>query len=356
MLKRHPARLAAALLATLVLTTACGDDGPTYPKTFDPAALQSELESADLAMSAPAVQAFASMSSEIDFALGGGGAPVVVDAPALLLENSITPSAQVRARLRAQAELRTANALPPATLGKTFQWSTASSQYVAGSLAGAPANGVRFVLYTINPLTGYPAVPLVESGYVDLTRTSSSSSVTARVEVYASGLSALKVLDYTVTLAGTQDAPSINVAGFARHGQDELTFSLKTSLGGETLIIDWRTELANQGLSTRLDQRITEDAFTIDAAVISRSGRVDIDGRITELTGGSLAVNVNGKRFATMRMSDSDSEPTFVNADGDPLTAEEESTLMQIFEWFGNALFLALTLLSPVGTLLDVAL
>ena len=34
---------------------------------------------------------------------------------------------------------------------------------------GAPANGVRFLLYAVDPVTFQPVEPLVEAGYVDIT-------------------------------------------------------------------------------------------------------------------------------------------------------------------------------------------
>ena len=46
--------------------------------------------------------------------------------------------------------------IPSAVLGTTFVWDLDSGTYVASDLSGAPAQGVRFILYAINPVTGLP--------------------------------------------------------------------------------------------------------------------------------------------------------------------------------------------------------
>jgi len=43
--------------------------------------------------------------------------------------------------------------LPPALMGKTFEWNFTTLQYDTTARAGAPATGVRFILYAINDLT-----------------------------------------------------------------------------------------------------------------------------------------------------------------------------------------------------------
>ncbi len=48
---------------------------------------------------------------------------------------------------------------------------------------GAPANGVRFLIYAVNPITFVPVEPLQEVGYVQLTDLSGSSTQAARVIV-----------------------------------------------------------------------------------------------------------------------------------------------------------------------------
>ncbi len=360
-------RPAAALALAATLVTACGDDGPTYPSVFAPAELQGDLGSASAALGAPATESFSFVGFDIDLALaalGGGGA--VLELPALLLEaESAIPSTRVAARVRSMvgAEARTASAIPAPALGKTFEFDPLTDTYEMGERTGAPANGVRFVLYAIDPVTERPAEPLVETGYVDLTRTATNSSATARVQVFGGGANLVKALDYSATIDGTVTAPTVRVAGFARNAADSLGFSLTTSvsLAAQAVTLDWRTALASRGLVSRIRQTIgsgpaDETQFTIDAFIQSPNGRVDLDGTINELTGGSIATKVNGRTYATMTLTTGEDElPTIVNAAGQPLNAEEEEVLQQIFTWFAQAFLVYLSLLAPVGTLLDAA-
>ena len=58
---------------------------------------------------------------------------------------------------------------PSDVLGKTFVWDTQTSAYVMGTATGAPATGIRIVLYFTNAGTGEPFLPLSPIGSLDLT-------------------------------------------------------------------------------------------------------------------------------------------------------------------------------------------
>lgn len=358
-----PRRVGAklAVLSALLVVAACGKDGPNYPDVFDPAAMQEQLNTANAAMASPATESFASIGYLIEFALDdGSGEPLMLETPAqLLTEGPLGLRGSVARRLRSSGT-SIANAIPAAALGKTFTYDPALDEYTASEETGAPANGVRFVLYAVDPIEGGIVEPLVEVGHVDLTRTATSSTASARVRVYAGTANPTTVLDYTARVGGSVASPRVEVEGFAENSEDRLEFSLATafSLADESININWVARVPTQGLVTRLNQRFSGDvnpAFTIDAAVVSPSGRIDIDGTINEATGGTLGVKVNGETFATMALTSGEGEPTLVNADGDPLTEDEQAVLLQVFQWFAGAIFVFAALLGPVGPLLDAA-
>ena len=143
---------ASVLLAALVLG-ACSDDGPTFPTSFEPIELQNDLGVASSAANAPAAASFAALGIDIEAALmnAGSGAQLMLEAPALLIEGPLTPTARLKSRLESHATSRMidapmANALPAEALGTTFVWDVSTSQYVGSDAAGAPANGC--LLYT----------------------------------------------------------------------------------------------------------------------------------------------------------------------------------------------------------------
>lgn len=352
-------RAAVPMFATLFLLSACsGEEGPTYPASFDPAGLRADLTVASALYSAPATESFGAAGFMIDFALGGfGGGGFMFESPALLLSGPIKTNAPTAARLRAQANVSMANALPAEAIGRTFEFDLTLNEYVVGTRRGAPTNGVRFVLYSMDPEFDLPLEPLVETGYVDLSRTGTGNNTVALVEVFGTGPSPMKYLEYSAKFSGT----ALEMAGFAQNASDRLAFSLKTSfsLTTETVIVIWRTSMPSRNLVTRLRQTFVDGdnpRYGIDAAVISPSGYIDLDGTIREFSGGVLVVKVNGQTFARMELASGEDElPSITNASGGPLTAQEEETLGQIFLWFAGVFLTYIKLLAPLGALLDIA-
>lgn len=352
-------RSVTVVAAAAILTTACGSDGPTYPTVFEPGVLASDVQAAGSALGSPAAQSFVASGYAIDDALFNMDGGAFLTAPALMLEDESTGPARVAARILRSAEVRTADAIPAAALGRTFVWDTNLGQYAVSQLPGAPANGVRFQLYLMDEFES-PIVPLVQTGYADLTRTVTNTRATARVQVYAGTVSPVKVIDYSATISGSVTNPTVSVIGFAKNAADSLGFVLTTTISAasESIVVDWRTALPSRGLSSRLVQTLSfanEDfAFSINSFVQSASGRVDLIGTINMSQISTLQVRVNGRQFATLRFDpNAQTPPTFLNSAGQPLSAAEEAALEQIFEWFSESFEVYGVLLSPVSVLLD---
>ena len=81
--------------------------------------------------------------------------------------------------------------------GKTFEYN--GTGYVPTDRTGAPSNGVRFIIYAVNPVTMQPVTPLQEVGYVQLTDLSGTTTQAARVVVVSDNIT---YLDYTVRGVG----------------------------------------------------------------------------------------------------------------------------------------------------------
>lgn len=349
-----------ALLGLVAAAAACADS--TGPLALDADTLEADLAGANGAVSAPAVVSFTAAGDAIDGVLSGmGGGASVTDLPATLLVNPKAVMDQVELRRSLRAETGQPAAIPAAALGGTFEYDLELGRYVKGTRTGAPANGVRFILYAVDPATHEIVQPLVETGHVDLTRTVTNQTAIARVEVYGGGANLVKVLDYSATVSGSVVSPQLLVAGFAKNGTDSLTFSLTSqlTLATQTIAIDWRTALPSRGLASRVQQTITGGAnpnVTIDGLLTSSSGRVGITGTIEQATGGTLTVRVNGGTFATISVDSAEDEtPTILNRDGEPLTEREAHLLRQILEWFEHAFDTYEDLLRPVRFLLDLA-
>lgn len=198
--------LSSALAAGLLLTAACSET--TAP--LDPQGIQEDVGYAAAVINTAPTASLGALGPNINFALAEqGGAPAVLELPMALLNDADALVKRESMRQQARAELSgsTAAVIPAPLLGKTMEYSVGQGRYVVGERTGAPANGVRFVLYAVDPLTEDIVTPLVETGYVDLTRTVTGQVATARVEAYSSNNSLGKVLDYSVTLGGLLVGP-----------------------------------------------------------------------------------------------------------------------------------------------------
>lgn len=352
------ASVRSLLLLTTVSLAACESDGPA---ALDEAGVRADLSAATAAVGSPATAALGALGPQISAAIGGIG--VIADVPASLLSdpNAVIAREELRTRMLSRDRSVLAD-LPQVALGKTFVYDTLEDRYVMSERAGAPANGVRFILYAVDTATDDIQLPLTETGYADLSRAITNQAIVARVEAYLGVQSPVKVLDYAATVSGTITAPQIVVAGFAKNASDSLTFSLTSaiSLANSTIGIDWRAAVPSRGLASRVQQTITGGevpSVMINGLLESGSGNVGISGTILRETGGTLTVSVNNKTFATITVdSFGDETPTILNGQGQPLTEQQVDMLEDILDWFEDAFDFYEDLLDPVENLLDLAL
>lgn len=249
---------------------------------------------------------------------------------------------------------------PSNLLGKTFVWDTLTSAYVVdAALTGAPANGVRFLLYAIDPFTGQPALPLNQIGQVDLVDQSTPSSTRLGVTAVSGGTT---VVDYFIDASFTQTAQDVTVTmlgqGFLTDSSQRVDFDLSQSgtftLGAPTFALDalHNISVTSAGLSIALDLNGTFDMTSEDPTTASATVTV-VDGsdtlvisvqitNSTQLSGtiafnGSVAVTIGGTLAA----------PTFTSADGTPLDASDLAALDDIEDLFSDVFDFAEAIFEP---------
>src|SRR5438309_6956635 len=163
----------SALLGCCFALSAC--NSATAPVSLsDPVATAAQAAALDSAFAAPVVASFQSLGSSIH------PAPPVVHAAARAL-GVVRPQAGADRYAVLAAEGRALQQIvpsfasfgatsifPPTLLGSVFSWDPTSHGYVQSSSTGGPPNGIRFLLYAIDPFTGEPATPLTQVGYADL--------------------------------------------------------------------------------------------------------------------------------------------------------------------------------------------
>jgi hypothetical protein len=360
-------------LAVAVLSAACGKDsvGPKSPA--DPQATTAQLASLDTIFNSPVLNSFGALSGTIT--------PTSATVPALPMIAALNPlkqspslrpyakrieDARMFSRLVPEMSVSGAAALFPAELvGKTFEWDFTNLQYDTTARTGAPSNGVRFILYAIDELTGFPAEPAVEVGYVDLKDETGSGAPKVHVIVAGVGGSPVYV-DYTVTLA-SQSATSVKITtdGYITNGAsspDSLRFNGAITLSGSPSSVsvteDVSFDVNSHDIHVRNWQRVTwadpklslRISFRFEHAgeVVTLDGTLDVD-TVNETVSGTITSRVDGGLFATCNVNGTSSSFTLTctGADDDGLNADEHAALDALGEAAGNVTSLFEGILLP---------
>lgn len=229
----------------------------------------------------------------------------------------------------------TAALFPPGTLGKTFVWDTTAKGYVASSDPGAPANGVRFVVYAVGgPLLVQPSLPLTPLGYVDLTDRSTGSNAVAGIALVGTeGAAPVTYADYTLGGPAGSVAATVSLAGFLTDGLTrlDLTSALTSTLGA--LTTHTTADVAAQDVhlvETASLAVATVAELTLDLSLTSGGQTLRATGRFVgdtavQTAGGEFAITVNDRPFARVTLGPHGY--TYTAAPGVTLAAADEQAI-----------------------------
>lgn len=358
----HATLRRAGLAASLTLAlTACGD-GESGGAPFNAEGTTGDVNAVSATFSSPAMASLGWAAGGID---GVFGAPVVSSSFGAIQDashaKSLAASARRAARSASGFNSRTVSSvalavLPAEVLGKTYEYNTETAHYEQTARTGAPANGVRFIVYAINPITEVPTEPLTEAGYADVLDESTATTNSLRLQLVSGGTT---YLNYGVTGAATTGGGHVTVDGFATDGTTLVNFDLDNTISeaaNGTLGFDYRLDVPSRNLSLvyliGITQISTPSALAdIDVTVSGPHGDVSIEGNLAE-TGGQLTANVNGDPFAVVNL-DGDSQVTSITKpDGSALTLPEYGCLAAIWGAVLRGLDVFEDLLDPVDNIL----
>jgi hypothetical protein len=356
----HYAMRPLAVVALIGLMTGCGGNDSTAPDApFDPAGTSSDIDAIEASYESDAMYGFQSAMPAISTTLGESSAAVALRAaPSKIMATGKSGAREYASTLARLYSVPTAGMRPVGSraaileehLGKTFVRNASTLEYEVSDRTGAPSNGVRFIVYTVNPISGQPVTPLQEVGYVQLTDLSGSTTQAARVLVVSGDIT---YLDYTVTAMATTAGGLITVAGYVTDGATRANVNLRSTVNqtaGLTML--YSIDVPQRDVSIDLTMSTTgldpETAtFGIDLGMSGPNGTVSMSGQFTA-TGGTIVVRVNGDVFANIT-SEGPGEPIITGADGQPLTAEDQATFQNIFALTGEAFITFDVMLLPIG-------
>jgi hypothetical protein len=322
----------------LGFTTACGDS--TGPQDFDPADAQQRAS----AVMAP----FA--NNEALLSLNAVKLPGTVAQAALLATPSSLTDPATLARFRALGNtllsLGAASPLalfPADWLGNTYVYDPDSQTYVLDAQrTGAPADGLRLILYAVDPALHTILLPLDEVGYLDLIDVSTASENAVQIVAVINGVT---FIDYTASATVEASSVTLSATGYLSNGTNRADFNLSLVTTQATTSLDCHLEsgvdsvrvqgtiLANHGGSLTLTVAHGGNDVVLDVSV-SAAG---VDGTITY--NGDLVITISGNP----------NSPTFTKWDGTAPTQAELDALRGLGQivrsvtgWFDNLLIPAL--------------
>jgi hypothetical protein len=321
MVSRLRTRAALGVLGIALSLAAC--DAGELSTTLDTIGTQVDVTTTQAGFNLTAVRSFAAMAPRIEAAL-----------------------ASYDATLRMSGS--TGSLLPLLAWNKTFVWDVATSRYVESARTGAPASGARFILYSV---TDEPEVPLVEQGYVDITR--SQSTATVRV-VQIGGTT---VMSYDLTTGGTPTTPTYLVEGSAGTGTSTTSFTLNAAVSQATgnRTQTWRSATPSRGLATTVQYATGPSSSTVAGLMRAGIRKMEIGGTLGSTGAGVLPVKVGGKLYGRVVLSGgTPGTTTITDPLGAPLGAGETAAISATYTWFASSYPRLSFFLAPLYTVMDV--
>jgi len=347
MVKLRCVGLRAIVVASLIVfSAACGDDA-TGPGSNDPFDVQQSSQ--DFGAVQAAFEANLDVADDMGFVL-----PVLdnLGPVARLLDRVEVPSEPALLSMTRTARVTVMSAslvlplLPGDVLGVTFEWSDIDGAYAPTARIGAPANGLRVIVYDRT------VTPFVEAGFVDVTDESDPAADRIHVHMEKDGITRL---DYTVALTQSTSSAAATVSGFVTDGfarvDFEVTESAAQTATGATIELGYSLSLAGQPLSVDFASTINiGETITagLTATFINGANTLVLD--MTQDAAGALDGTVSWNGDVVMTITGAgEADPTFLGPEGQELTLAEAQAIMKMFELTEEGLFFLLSNLAFLG-------
>lgn len=342
------------LAVVAALAAACHNMTGPQSHLANPAQLSSDLQAASGVLQSTVFEGFAAVDSTpgspAAVATGPGAllgtAPIALRSASQLYASAPQRLEALRTAARVLGPGIMASVIPAPLLGTTWVWDVTTHAYIQDSSAtpAAPANGVRIILYTVDPATGHILEsPLTPVGYVDLVDHSSGNTNSLQVTIFGGTPGATgntTYADYTVTatVTGSPVVTGFNASasGFVTDGIRSLAFNgtfvatgLDTDHPNVTLDSTW--DLDNPVIHLVSHETITspdanDATVALDCSVTRGNETVSATGSILAVVSPKtvtydVAIAVNGVPFA--RFSGTNNGITVRHADGSALSFDE---------------------------------
>lgn len=351
-------------VAITLLAAACADSaapgGALQP--FDAAGVTTNLEAVQQVLGGGAWRSLRTLGPRFGAAGQAAGLVGEVGAGMAATSSGWSPASGgvriARALLGASQARLVAPQLPPRIRGTTFVLDAATLQYVPdSSRIGAPANGVRFILYAVDTLTRQPLLNQ-EIGQADLTDVGDplAPGIALRLTVTIAGQVRL---DYRVAVAGSDGAGALQAWGFTTDGDTRVEFQVGVAGARARDITATSVQFAigipsNAFLATATLQHLSamgDSAGAIQVLIRQGPNQVGMAGHATS-SEVQAVYQANGVPFATI--SGDSKSPSVRGIDGHDLTVADVGALIGIHLLVGRVGEMFDSLMQPVGGVLGI--
>lgn len=216
-------------------------------------------------------------------------------------------------------------------LGTTWVYDAATESYVvAPDSTDGPETGVRISLYAVDPILHQIVQPLTYVGYVELTDEGDATADVLRISAF---IGSTNVLNYVASAALSTSSVTFSADGFVSDGSTQVNFELSVTLDQDTqqATIDYLVYLVDGSASVHLVVNADglAESMTINLTVVHGDHTV-----VFNVTGSELGVSgsVTHNGALVVEISGTGDQPTFVDANGDPLTGDQLQALGEMFE------------------------
>ncbi len=345
----HRTTRAAALTLVALGLTACGDSaGPG--DAFDPVATNEAAAEALAPFSDnPGIDALFVLEAALPSFGGGAVAPAipVPDSPHAALDEL-----RVLDRLLGfMSPTAPAVLFPADLLGKTLVYNPSTGQYeVDPEATDAPSNGLRIVLYAVDPIFHEPVEPLNAIGYLDLTDEGTAEADRVRVVVV---IGSVTHLDYVASATVLTSGLVFSAVGQLSDGVTVVDFDLShtwSEVDGFTLTYGIDVVGTDTYLDVRIELDPTAESATFYLEVGHDGGTLTLDLSATATT---LSGSVTADGTVVVEVSGTPDAPVF---DAEELTAEQQRALGELFDGIFELIEGFNALLIPAYLVLQVSI
>ncbi len=221
--------------------------------------------------------------------------------------------------------------IPAGLLGVTCIWDVQQSGYIGdpNDDGGAPDNGIRFRLYTIDSGTFLPVDPLEDIGYIDIIDLSSEPNIDVDIMANVGGAT---LLDYGLTGTFNSSANTFNIdmMGSVGNGADQLNFDWNASGTSTTFSNSFDVDLGPVSILFDQDYDAAIVSTTIQVTDAQSGADLELVLGLNEQTGNVEAnsgIWFNGEQVAEFQGTDF--QVDLVLSEGSPLS---EADLIALFE------------------------